>query len=120
VNAVTHNTFREGNTSDLEVDDWLHQRGRFTWPIDSGLGTEDSSIRLFVCERLKFQPLEFGLSKASLLAIEKEFGLPIEMLPIFNLNGGGYSYHFRPSVACSGEREQLGKAKQSRASCWQT
>jgi hypothetical protein len=60
-----------------------------------------------------FQPLHFGLSKASLLAIEDKYGLPIEMLPLFKFNGGGHSYYFRPSAPHDQKPEQLGKAKLS-------
>lgn len=62
-----------------------------------------------MCERLGLHPLDFGLSKASLLAIENEFGLSIEMLPLFKFNGGGHSYHFRPSGLHDQKPEQLGK-----------
>ncbi|PZD24856.1 hypothetical protein A1F96_08974 [Pyrenophora tritici-repentis] len=96
--APPSKTYRDGDLSDLDVDDWLHQRGRFFQPTDSRLGKEEGSIRLLICERVKFQPLHFGLSKASLLAIEDKFGLPIEMLPIFKFNGGGHSYYFCPSA----------------------
>jgi hypothetical protein len=61
-----------------------------------------------------FQPLHFGLSKASLLAIEDKYDLPIEMLPFFKFNGGGHSYYFRPSGPHDQKPEQLGKAKLSR------
>jgi hypothetical protein len=61
-----------------------------------------------------FQPLHFGLSKASLLAIEDKYDLPIEMLPFFKFNGGGHSYYFRPSAPHDQKPEQLGKAKLSR------
>lgn len=116
MNALTPDTYQEGDLSDLDVDDWLHQRGHFVQPTDSCLGKEEGSIRLLICERFDFQPLGFGLSKASLLAMEKKFDLPIEMLPLFKFNGGGHSYYFRPSAPHGQTPEQLGKAKISRLS----
>ena len=98
----------------MDVDDWLHQRGRFFRPAGSPLEKEEGSIRLLICERAGFQPLHFGLSKASLLAIEDKYSLPIEMLPFFKFNGGGHSYYFRPSASRDQKPEQLGKAKLSR------
>jgi hypothetical protein len=58
-----------------------------------------------------FQPLWFGMSKASFLAVEEKYGLPTEMLPFFKFNGGGHSYYFRHSA--SHDPEQLGKIKLS-------
>lgn len=116
MNALTDDTYREGDLNDQDVDEWLHQRGRFAPPSNSLLGKEEGSIRLLMCERLGFHPLEFGLSKASLLAIEKEFDLPIDMLPLFKFNGGGHSYYFRPSTPHNQKPEQLGKANISQLS----
>ncbi|KAF2112264.1 hypothetical protein BDV96DRAFT_525022 [Lophiotrema nucula] len=116
VNELTSNTYQEGDLSDLDVDDWLHHRGRFVRPTDSRLRKEECSIRLLICERFGFHPLEFGLSKASLRAIEDEFGLPVEMLPFFKFNGGSHSYHFRPSAPHDQTPEQLGKPEVSRLS----
>jgi hypothetical protein len=113
---LTPDTYQEQDIGDEDVDDWLHQRGRFAPPSNPLLGKEEGSIRLLICERRGFHPLEFGLSKASLLAIEDKLGLPIEMLPLFKFNGGSHSYHFRPS-AHGQEPEQLGKAIISLLSC---
>lgn len=107
---MTSDTYQEEELGDEDVDDWLHQRGRFAPPSNALLGKEEGSIRLLVCERIGFHPLGFGLSKASLLAIEDKFGLPIEMLPLFKFNGGSHSYHFRPLGPHNQEPEQLGKA----------
>jgi hypothetical protein len=117
VNASTNDTYREGDLSDLEVDDWLHQRGRFVRPTNSRLGKEEGSLKLLVCERVGFLPLKFGMSKASFLAVEKEYGLPTEMLPFFKFNGGGHSYYFRHMASHDSKPEQLGKFKLSRLSC---
>ncbi|KAJ5031032.1 hypothetical protein J3E73DRAFT_222669 [Bipolaris maydis] len=107
VDAPTSETFQEGDLSDLDVDDWLHQRGRFIRSTNSPKGKEEGNIRLLICERFGFQPLQFGLSKASLLAIEDKFGLPIEMLPLFKFNGGGHSYYFCGSTSHDQKPEQL-------------
>ncbi|PVI00432.1 hypothetical protein DM02DRAFT_592717 [Periconia macrospinosa] len=104
--AITSENYEEGDLSDEDIDDWLHQRGRFTRPT-SRLGKEEGSIRLLICERLGFHPLRFGLSKASFLAVENELGLPTEMLPLFKFNGGGHSYYFRPSASHDQIPEQL-------------
>lgn len=108
-NAVTPDNYREDELGDEDVDDWLHQRGRFAPPSNPLLGKEKGSIRLLICEQLGFHPLGFGLSKTSLLAVENKLGLPIEMLPLFKFNGGGFSYYFRPSSLRSQEPEHLGK-----------
>jgi hypothetical protein len=107
---LTPDTYQEGDLEDNDVDDWLHQRGRFAPPTNPLLGKEEGSIRLLICERLGFHPLEFGMSKASLLAIEDTFDLPIEMLPLFKFNGGGYSYQFRPLTSHNQDPEKLGEA----------
>jgi hypothetical protein len=117
VNTLTPDTYREGDLNDQDVEDWLHKRDRFAPPSNALLGKEEGSIRLLICERLGFHPLGFGLSKTSLLAIENEFGLPIEMLPMFKFNGGSYSCHFRPLVPHDQKPEQLGKADILRPPC---
>ncbi|KAH7379407.1 hypothetical protein DE146DRAFT_317666 [Phaeosphaeria sp. MPI-PUGE-AT-0046c] len=94
--ASTPDSYEEGDLSDLEVDDWLHQRGRFVQPTDSPIAKADGNIRMLLCERSDFQPLIFSLSKASFLAIEKKLDFPIDMIPLFKFNGGGHSYHFLP------------------------
>lgn len=108
--AVTPDTYQEDDLGDEDVDDWLHQKGRFAPPSKPHLGKQEGSIRLLICERVRFHPLNFGLSKASFLAIEKEFGLPADMLPLFKFNGGSHSYHFRPLAPHDQKSEQLGEA----------
>ena len=108
VGTLTPDTYRDGELSDEDVQDWLRQKGRFAPPSNPLLGNEEGGIRLLLCERRGFMPLRFGLSKSSLLAIESEFGLPSEMLPIFKFNGGGYSYRFLPEASRGQNPEQLG------------
>lgn len=112
-NAVTPDNYREDELNDEDVDDWLHQKGRFAPPSDPLLGKEEGSIRLLICERLGFHPLGFGLSKTSLLAVEDKLGLPTEMLPLFKFNGGGQSYYCRPSSLRDQEPGHLGKTVES-------
>ncbi|USP82427.1 Notoamide biosynthesis cluster protein M' [Curvularia clavata] len=106
-NTLTPDTYREGDLNDKDVLDWLRRTGRFAPPSDSRLGKEEGGIRLLLCELRSFMPLAFGLSKASLLAIESEFGLSGEMLPIFFFNGGGYSHHFVPLASRGQKPEKL-------------
>lgn len=107
--TLTPDNYREGDLDDQDVKDWLQQRGRFHSPSNPLLGKEEGMIRLLICERRGFKTLGFGLSKSSLLAIEDEFGLPAEMLPLFKSHGGSYSHHFRPSASHGQNPEQLGK-----------
>ncbi|KAF2678031.1 hypothetical protein K458DRAFT_377367 [Lentithecium fluviatile CBS 122367] len=95
---ATPDNYQEGDLSDEDVIAWLRQTDRFVRPTDSRLGKEEGSIRLLICERFGFHPLEFGLSKKSWEAIVEELGEPTEMLPFFKFNGGGHSYCFRPSA----------------------
>ena len=91
------------------------QQGNFAKSSNSRLGKEEGGIRLLIYERFGFPPLEFATSrvwlKQSLFAgHRKKFGLPIDMLPMFKSNGGGFSHRILRLDPGDPKPEQLGKA----------
>ncbi|KAK0637135.1 hypothetical protein B0T17DRAFT_99160 [Bombardia bombarda] len=81
--SVDSTNYRQGYLQDGEVDDWLHQKGRFVAPTRTHREAQAArSIRLLMCERVGWKPVAFAMSEPSFLLIETEFGLPPETLPI--------------------------------------
>ncbi|KAF2137086.1 uncharacterized protein K452DRAFT_236457, partial [Aplosporella prunicola CBS 121167] len=76
--------------NDLEVEDWLLERGYFSRP--PGTGTKRGKIRLLICERLHVEPPDFAMSKNSFESLMRVFDLPVETLPAFQGHNGT---HFR-------------------------
>lgn len=66
------------------MDDWLFLKGQFTRANSLHQGKVSSTIRILLCERLSFRPLDFAMSRQPFLSTERAFKLPPEMLPSFS------------------------------------
>lgn len=89
-----------GPLEDFEVDDWLRQRGKF-----SPAGRQSrprAQVRVLLCERLGFRPLEFAMSRKSFLSVEHAIGLPSVSLPILEGNTGTQHAHLKYKKDLSG------------------
>ncbi|KAK1961815.1 hypothetical protein LY78DRAFT_661793 [Colletotrichum sublineola] len=83
---------RTGFLDDDEVEQWLHQQGRFSPLVKPGQAKPTMRIRLLMCERLGWLPVGFAMSRSSFLAVETAFRLPTETLPnLVTINGKQYS-----------------------------
>ncbi|KAK2009781.1 hypothetical protein LZ32DRAFT_608182 [Colletotrichum eremochloae] len=79
---------RTGFLDDDEVEQWLHQQGRFSPLVKPGQAKPTMRIRLLMCERLGWLPVGFAMSRSSFLAVETTFRLPTETLPNLVTNNG--------------------------------
>ncbi|KAI3558419.1 hypothetical protein CABS03_02421 [Colletotrichum abscissum] len=89
-----------GPLEDFEVDDWLRQRGKF-----SPAGRQSrprAQVRILLCERLGFRPLEFAMSRKSFVSVEHVIGLPSVSLPILEGNAGTQHAHLKFKENLSG------------------
>ncbi|KAK1463515.1 hypothetical protein CMEL01_13584 [Colletotrichum melonis] len=89
-----------GPLEDFEVDDWLRQRGKF-----SPAGRQSrprAQVRILLCERLGFRPLDFAMSRKSFLSVEHVIGLPSVSLPILEGNTGTQHAHLKYKKDLSG------------------
>ncbi|EXF83649.1 hypothetical protein CFIO01_00791 [Colletotrichum fioriniae PJ7] len=90
-----------GPLEDFEVDEWLRQQGKF-----SSAGRHPrpmAQVRILLCERLGFRPLQFAMSRESFLSVERAIGLPSVSLPILNGNTGTQHAHLKFKKDLSGQ-----------------
>ncbi|KAK1584947.1 uncharacterized protein LY79DRAFT_559858 [Colletotrichum navitas] len=80
--------YRTGFLDDDEVEQWLHQQGRFSRRAKPGQARPAMRIRLLMCERVGWLPVGFAMSRSSFLAMETAFRLSTETLPILVANNG--------------------------------
>jgi hypothetical protein len=96
---------RHGFLDDSDVEDWIHQEGRFTASSPTIPGSSPSGIRLLLCERVGWQPLGFPMSRASFEAAEAAFGLPRATLPLLSRNSGVEYYKLGIGPSGNGHQE---------------
>jgi len=98
---------QRGFLADHDIEDWIRQSGRFAairTPSSQGSGKSLSYVRLLLCEREGWQPLNFPMSQASFIEVEKAFGLPRATLPLLSRNAGTESYRLGFGRSEDGER----------------
>ncbi|KAH6662103.1 hypothetical protein B0J14DRAFT_310194 [Halenospora varia] len=74
--------------NDTDIDDWLAGKGEFKPPHRPKEARLEGGIKLLFCERIRYRPPGFGISRKSFLQVEKAFSLPENTLDAaFNYQG---------------------------------
>ncbi|KAH8685378.1 hypothetical protein BGZ60DRAFT_522672 [Tricladium varicosporioides] len=74
--------------NDTDISDWLAGIGDFKPPHRPKRAQLEGGIKLLFCERIRYRPPGFGISRKSFLEVEKAFSLPENTLDAgFNYQG---------------------------------
>ncbi|KAF2094443.1 hypothetical protein NA57DRAFT_80251 [Rhizodiscina lignyota] len=115
---VNDTNFRYGHLRDGEIGDWLEQSGRFARPAPGdAAGDLRGIIRILICERHQYSPLDFPVTRETYEALETAFNLPAATLPSFDSDAGAHSRYFEYGDTPDSPLERIGiviKASQKR------
>lgn len=102
---------RSGRLNDDDVEDWLHQRGKFAPPPPpSRDATLVGGIRLIISEQEYYRPPSYSLSQTSYLRIEEHFHLPQQTLVALSSEDGACSSYEEYESADPEKLRRIGEA----------